>query len=46
MADTSCKPPIYYEYKDNKVSDMDKIEFKYAENYKNIFRSVHGQFRI
>ena len=28
--------PIYYEYKDNKVSDMDKIEFKYAENYKNI----------
>ena len=28
--------PIYYEYKDNKVSNMDKIEFKYAENYKNI----------
>ena len=28
--------PIYYEYKDNKVSNMDKTEFKYAENYKNI----------
>ncbi len=29
--------PIYYEYKDNKVKDMDEVKFKYADNYKNIF---------
>lgn len=29
--------PIYYEYKDNKVKDMDEVEFKYDNNYKNIF---------
>ena len=29
--------PIYYEYKDNKVKDMDEVKFKYAENFKNIF---------
>lgn len=29
--------PIYYEYKDNGVSDMDKIEFKYSDNYKKVF---------
>lgn len=28
--------PIYYEYKDNDVTDMEKIDFKYAENYKNV----------
>lgn len=29
--------PIYYEYKDNNTKNMDKVEFKYAQNYKNIF---------
>lgn len=29
--------PVYYEYKDNGVSDMAEIEFKYSENFKNIF---------
>lgn len=29
--------PVYYEYKDANVSDMDAIEFKYSDNYKNIF---------
>lgn len=29
--------PIYYEYKDNSTKNMDKVEFKYADNYKNIF---------
>lgn len=29
--------PIYYEYKDDKVSDKDAIDFKYADNFKNIF---------
>lgn len=29
--------PIYYEYKDNDVKDEDQIEFKYSENFKNIF---------
>ncbi len=29
--------PVYYEYKDNKVSDMAAIEFTYSDNYKNIF---------
>lgn len=28
--------PVYYEYQDAKVSNMDKIEFKYADNYKNV----------
>lgn len=29
--------PIYYEYQDNDTNDMDKIEFTYNENFKNIF---------
>ena len=29
--------PIYYEYKDNNVTDAKDITFKYADNYKNIF---------
>lgn len=29
--------PIYYEYKDNDVKDEDQIEFKYSDNFKNIF---------
>ena len=29
--------PIYYEYKDKEVSDLDEIEFTYADNFKNIF---------
>lgn len=29
--------PVYYEYKDNNVSDMSAIEFKYSDNFKNIF---------
>ncbi len=29
--------PVYYEYKDNKVGDMDAIEFKYDQNFKNVF---------
>ncbi|MGL5316259.1 MAG: ABC transporter substrate-binding protein [Peptostreptococcaceae bacterium] len=29
--------PIYYEYKDKSVSDLDELEFTYAENFKNIF---------
>ena len=29
--------PIYYEYKDNNTSCMKEIQFKYAQNYKNIF---------
>ena len=28
--------PVYYEYKDADVNNMDKIEFKYADNYKNV----------
>lgn len=28
--------PVYYEYKDNDVNDMDKIKFKYAKNYQNV----------
>lgn len=28
--------PIYYEYQDEKVNDMDEITFKYAKNYKNV----------
>lgn len=29
--------PIYYEYKDKDVTDSDKIDFTYADQYKNIF---------
>lgn len=29
--------PIYYEYKDKGINDTDKLEFKYADNFKNIF---------
>jgi raffinose/stachyose/melibiose transport system substrate-binding protein len=29
--------PIYYEYKDNGVSDMAEIQFTYAPNFKNIW---------
>lgn len=29
--------PIYYEYIDNNVSDMNEIQFTYGENYKNLF---------
>lgn len=29
--------PVYYEYKDDKVSDKDALDFKYSDNYKNIF---------
>jgi raffinose/stachyose/melibiose transport system substrate-binding protein len=29
--------PIYYEYKDNNTQCMEKIDFKYAQNFKNIF---------
>ncbi|MCC3870379.1 ABC transporter substrate-binding protein [Terrisporobacter mayombei] len=29
--------PIYYEYKDKDVTDLDKIDFTYADQYKNIF---------
>lgn len=28
--------PIYYEYKDNNVSDLDTIDFTYGENYKDL----------
>lgn len=29
--------PVYYELKDKNATDIDELEFKYAENYKNIF---------
>ena len=29
--------PVYYEYKDANVSDLDKLEFNYSSNFKNIF---------
>ena len=29
--------PVYYEYKDKDVKDLDKIDFKYSDQYKNIF---------
>ncbi|MDO5672922.1 MAG: ABC transporter substrate-binding protein [Actinomycetaceae bacterium] len=29
--------PVFYEYRDNKVTDMDKLTFKYSDNFKNIF---------
>ena len=37
--------PIYYEYKDNNTKNMDKVEFKYAQNYKNIFEDVYEYTR-
>ena len=29
--------PIYYEYKDKEVTNLDEIDFTYSDNYKNIF---------
>lgn len=29
--------PVYYEFQDKNVSDTDTLDFKYAQNYKNIF---------
>lgn len=29
--------PVYYEYKDKDVKDLDEIEFTYSDNFKNIF---------
>ncbi len=29
--------PVFYEYRDAKVTDMKEVTFKYGENYKNIF---------
>lgn len=29
--------PIFYEYRDKDVKDLDEVEFTYAENFKNIF---------
>lgn len=29
--------PIYYEFKDDNVTDKDEVDFKYADNFKNIF---------
>ena len=29
--------PIFYEYKDKNVKDLDEVEFTYADNFKNIF---------
>lgn len=29
--------PVYYEYEDNNVGDMEAIAFTYSDNYKNIF---------
>lgn len=29
--------PVFYEYKDKGVSDLDAIDFTYSENFKNIF---------
>ena len=29
--------PVYYEYKDKGVTDLDELEFTYSENFKNIF---------
>lgn len=29
--------PIYYEYKDKDVSNLDEIDFTYSDNFKNIF---------
>lgn len=29
--------PVYYEYKDKNISDTDKLEFTYGDNFRNIF---------
>lgn len=29
--------PVYYEYKDKKITDTEALEFTYGENFKNIF---------
>ncbi|WP_033826521.1 ABC transporter substrate-binding protein [Bacillus andreraoultii] len=29
--------PIYYEYRDKNVKELDKVDFTYADQYKNIF---------
>ncbi len=29
--------PVYYEYKDDNVGDKAELEFRYSDNYKNIF---------
>ncbi len=29
--------PIYYEYKDKDVKNLDEIDFTYSDNFKNIF---------
>ena len=29
--------PVYYEYRDDKVKNLDEIKFTYSDNYKNIF---------
>lgn len=29
--------PVYYEYRDKGVSDLEQLDFTYAENFKNIF---------
>lgn len=29
--------PVYYELKDSNATDLAELEFKYAENYKNVF---------
>ncbi len=29
--------PVYYEYKDKKVKNLDEVEFTYGDNFKNIF---------
>ncbi|MGL5329217.1 MAG: ABC transporter substrate-binding protein [Peptostreptococcaceae bacterium] len=29
--------PVYYEYKDKGVANLDKLDFKYADNFKNVF---------
>lgn len=29
--------PVYYEYRDKNVSDLAKVDFKYSDNFKNIF---------
>ena len=29
--------PVYYEYKDDGVNDKDAIDFRYSDNFKNIF---------
>lgn len=29
--------PVFYEYQDKNITDTDKLEFTYSDNYKNIF---------